>query len=154
MRGPERPGSNVVRWRVPRQAVETIEQAVSPQPDRIALFEERKRTDAPCPLERAEHGVISVERLIAGEERLRHQRPPQRSKIGAKGRKLRLAIGDEILKRHPDALLARRPKIVAVLFRDAIKDIQRDERENRTDQAISHARIVPCQVAPGIPAEQ
>jgi len=116
--------SDVIGWRSARQTVETVEQAVAPQSYRIALFQQRERADAARPLERAEHGVVGVERLIAAKKQLRFQRQPQRRKTGAKRRQLVVAVGDERFERRPDAFLARFTEIAAILPGDVVCAIQ------------------------------
>src|SRR5690349_16693156 len=57
--------------RLPRHAVERIEQPLAPGMDRIVLVQDPERADDAGPLKRAEHDVVRVVRRIAAEIFLR-----------------------------------------------------------------------------------
>ena len=60
------------------EAIEGIEQALTPCVDGIGRLDQAKRTDRARPVQRAEYDVIGIQRCIATDKGLRGERLAQR----------------------------------------------------------------------------
>src|ERR1700744_6229523 len=95
----------IISRRLGGEAVETLQQPLQPIAQRIGRVEDTEGADAASPLERAENGIVGIERRVAAEIGLCLQRQPQWRRAVAKRRQALLAIGGSSFERHAEALL-------------------------------------------------
>ena len=119
--------------RVARKPVKRREQPVTPSPDGIISEQQRKRADAPRPLETAEHGIIGVGRHLAAEIGLRRQNGANWLQGLAERQYIRLAIGADRLQRRAQALLSRLAEVSAVFILQVRENVGDYQPQNSAD---------------------
>src|SRR5262249_53083105 len=132
-----------------------IEQALAPGEDRIVGGEQREWTGAARPLEAAEHDVVRVGRLLAGEIELSRECRAQRRETLAERRQMVLAVRTIGLDGRAEPLLPGSAEILAVLGIAHSQNVG----EHEPDDAEVEYRVGPVvdeagRGAPGGAAEQ
>src|SRR3982751_4193495 len=130
-----------IALRLPRVAVEELEEPLAPREHRIVRLEQAHRRHDARPLERTEKDVVGEARTVAGDERVLHEHRPHRIERAAERRERLPRIAGELLERLPEALLARLAEVRLVLVVDLREEIEHDHAEERGVQAFQRPLI-------------